>query len=82
MQENSSNLKIDKKCSWIKNPTLKQVILFTTLSLGGLILLILSMTNLFSEPLFQKNYIMLYPLMLGSIFSTVIVHINYRRSKS
>ena len=52
--------------NWINNPTKKQLILAVLLGLTGFILLLLSMTNFFTETLFQGKYFILYFLLIGS----------------
>lgn len=40
------------------------------------------MTDLFVERFFQKKYLTLYLLMIGSTISTAKVFINYRKNKN
>jgi len=68
------------KTNWMTNPSPKQVVGFTVIWLVGLILLILSMTDLFRESLFQRKYTILYLLILGSTVALVKVHANYWKS--
>lgn len=70
------------KRNYIKNPSKKNLILFTLLWLISILLLTLSMTDFFVERFFQKKYFMLYFLMIGSTLSTAKVFINYRKNKN
>jgi hypothetical protein len=70
------------KRNYIKNPSKKNLILFTLLWLLGILLMTLSMTDLFAERFFQKKYFLLYILMIGSTLSTAKVFINYRKNKN
>ena len=70
-----------KKNNWINNPSRKQMILFTLVYFIAILLLVLSMTNLFTESIIQKKYIMIYFLIIGSTLATIKVHQNYRKLK-
>ena len=69
MKGNTSN--------WMKNPTKTQLILFTLLSSFGILLLILVVTDLFTENPFRKKYVMLFLLGIGSATATLKLHLNY-----
>lgn len=73
-------MKIDEK-NGITNPSKKQVVGFTVVWLIGLILLVLSMTDLFREALFQKKYTILYLLIFGSTVALFKVHTKYWKSR-
>ncbi len=68
--------------NWVSKPTKKQMIGFTAVWLVGLFLLILSMTDLFRESLFQKKYVLLYLLILGSAVAIFKLHANYWKSRN
>ncbi|PCI08479.1 MAG: hypothetical protein COB73_06870 [Flavobacteriaceae bacterium] len=70
------------KRNFIKNPSKKNLILFTLLWFLGITLLILSTTDLFIENFLQKRYIMIYFLMIGSTIATVKLYMNYWRNKN
>jgi len=70
-----------KKNNWFKNPSHKQIILSTLLYFTGILLLILSMTDLFTESIFQGKYSLIYFLILGSTLTTLKIHLNYRNLK-
>lgn len=67
---------------WMKNPSRKQMILFTLLYFAGILLLVLSMTDLFTESLFQGKYLLLYFLIIGSTLATFKIHLNYWNFKT
>jgi len=70
------------KKNWMNNPSKKNVILFTGASFLGIALLILSTTNLFTESFFQKKYLLIYFLMIGSTVATIKLNINYWKNKN
>ena len=78
---NNKQMETIKK-SFITNPSKKNLILFTSLWLFGLILLALSTTDLFTESFFQKRYVMIYFLMIGSTVATGKLYINYWKNKN
>ena len=64
-----------------KNPSLKNVIIFYVIWFVSNMLLILVITDLFTESFFQKKYLMMYILMIGSTISTRKIYMNYRKNK-
>lgn len=70
------------KRNFIKNPSTNNLILFSLLWLAGILLLILSTTDLFTESFFQKKYIMIHFLMIGSTIATGKLYFNYWKNKN
>ncbi len=70
------------KTNWMNNPTRKQLILFTTLWILGITLLLLSMTDLFTESFFQKKNIIVYLLMIGSTLATFKLFRNFLNNRT
>jgi hypothetical protein len=70
------------KRNFMKNPSIKNLILFTLLWFVGIILLTLSTTDLFTESFFQKKYVMIYFLIIGSTIATGKLYFNYWKNKS
>lgn len=65
------------KQNWTNNPTKKQVIQFSIAWFVTLILIILVLTNLFTEPFsFSKNPALCFLFITGS-FGLIRVFINY-----
>lgn len=65
------------KRNFIKNPSKKNLILFTLFWLVGILLLTLSTTDLFTESFFQKKHIVIYFLMIASTITIVKVYFKY-----
>jgi len=66
-----------KEINWYQNPTKKTLIIFGLLWLISNMLLVLVLTDLFTEsPLKAKN-IMMMILMIGSTFSVLQLYIRY-----
>jgi len=65
------------KSNWLKVPTKKQLYLFTIAWFLSIILLVLSMTNLFSESIFQGKYLLIYFLIIWSTLTVYKLHSNY-----
>ena len=70
------------KRNFITNPSKKILILFTSLWLLGITLLILAMTDLFTESILQRKYVMVYFLMIGSTIVTGKLYFNYWKNKN
>ena len=66
--------------NWINNPTKKQLIFTILLGLTAFILLLLSMTNLFTETPFQRKYFILDFLLIGSALSIYKVCRSYYKN--
>jgi len=79
----ANNLKTgNDRPGWIKNPTKKQLIFLTLIWLTGLLFLLLSMTNFFSESILNKKYFILYFLLLISVLAMAGVYKNYFKSRA
>jgi hypothetical protein len=61
----------------IKNPSKNNLILFSLIWLISNGLLIISLTDLFSESFFQKKYFMIYLPMVISTYVVLKLFINY-----
>ena len=72
----------DKKESFLTNPTKKHLVIFGLLWFVSISLLTLSITDLFTESFFQKNYTMMYFLMFGSTVVTGKLYFNYWKNKT
>lgn len=59
------------------NPSKKQVIAVTTLWVIGFLLVVLSVTNLFQESLFQLKNVFMYFWVILSFFSVLKIHSSY-----
>lgn len=68
--------------NFIKNPSRKNLILFTSLWLFEIILFILSVTNLFTESFFQKEYLVIYLLIISSTILIINIYTNYRKNEN
>ena len=71
---------MNTKRNFYHNPTSKTVIIFWVIWLISNMLLILSITDLLTESFFQKEYLMIYFLMIASTIATIKVQMNYRKN--
>ncbi|MDE3214500.1 MAG: hypothetical protein KGM98_14820 [Bacteroidota bacterium] len=62
-----------RKLKWLPNPTKKQLVVFSTVWVFGVLLILLASTNFFTESLFYKQNFVLFFLVLAS--STVLIGI-------
>jgi hypothetical protein len=69
------------KRNYIKKPTIKNLILLISLWSVGILLLTLSATDLFTESFFQKKYVAIYFLMIGSTIAIGKLYFNYWKNK-
>lgn len=65
------------KNNFIQHPTRKNLFVFTSLWLLGTSLLVLSMTDLFTESFFQKGYSGIYLILISSTTFLSKLYINY-----
>ncbi len=71
-----------KKNNWVKNPSRPQMILCTLVYFVSVVLLVLSMTDLFTENIFQGKYLLLYFVIIGATLATLKLHSNYWNLKT
>ena len=63
----------------VKNPSKNNLIVFSLIWLISNALLIISITDLFSESFFQKKHVMIYVLMISSTYAVLKLFINYSK---
>ncbi|MCX8491204.1 MAG: hypothetical protein ORN54_09065, partial [Cyclobacteriaceae bacterium] len=68
-----------QKESWVKNPTQKQVLLAVVVWALGNLLLVLAITDLFRVSFINRQFIIIYFLMIGSTTATLMMFSNYRK---
>lgn len=78
---NKNNQEESIKNSWVKNPTKTQMILSSSAWATGVILIILSITNFFTENIFHKKFLILYFLVIASTYTVITVVANYFNNK-
>jgi hypothetical protein len=66
--------------NWIKNPTKKQLSVTVLLGVAGFILLLLAMTNFFTETPFRAKYLMIYFLLVANILTVYKVSKAYYKN--
>jgi len=71
-----------EKQNMLTHPKKLHVIIFTLIISIGFTLNIISLTNNFTEPFFQKKGIAIYLLMFGSLIFLFIMWMNYFKNKS
>jgi hypothetical protein len=71
----------NNKSNWIKNPTKKQMILVTIVWFVGVLLLVISMTDFFNTSIFNKKYILIYFLILGTSYIVYKIYFSYFKNK-
>ncbi|SHH48519.1 hypothetical protein SAMN05444281_0822 [Wenyingzhuangia marina] len=65
----------------MKTLPIKAIFIFPLACLISNTLLVLSLTDLFTESFFQKKYFIVYLIMIISVFPTVKICVEYYRSK-
>lgn len=71
----------DHSASWFTYPQKKHLWFFGLIWLISHVLLVLSITDLFRESLFQKGYLTMYLLSVGSSFMTATLFRNYFKNR-
>jgi len=70
------------KVAWTKNPTKKQVFVFSALGVVSFFLIIVSITDFFSRSFFQRGYFTIYFMMIVVTGIWIRLFRNYRKNKS
>ncbi len=65
----------------LQNPTKTNLIVFTLLWMVSVILITLSVTDLFTESVFQKRYIPVFIIGLASSIMVAKLYYNYFKNK-
>lgn len=74
-------MELNKKSNWVQNPTKKIVTLYIIFtSIGGLLML-LSITDFFTENPFQKRNTAMFMLLMSAIWGCINIVGNYNRNK-
>jgi hypothetical protein len=74
-------MELNKKANWRQNPTRKNVILYTIVLSISSLLMLLSITDFFSENPFQKKNITMFMLLMPGIWGWINIVSNYNRNK-
>jgi len=72
---------MDKKKTWVDEPTKKQAIIMFCSWFAGITLLILSITNFFDERPFKRTSVALWLIAFSSTITTMPVIRNYFKNK-
>lgn len=73
---------MDKRRNLIEHPSKKIWLIFTSLSVIGIFLLLLSMSNLFTESIFKDGFMMLHFLILFNLFFVIKLNYHYFKNKT
>ena len=68
--------------NYIKYPTRKFLLIIIFLWIISTFLIILSITNFFTESFFNSRYILMYYLMILSSISSIKLILNYKKNKN
>ncbi len=69
-----------KTTNWVQNPTRKIVTLYIIFTSIGSLLILLSITDFFTENPFQKRNITMFMLLMSAIWGCVNIIRNYTRN--
>ena len=72
---------MDRKKTWVDNPTKKQAIVIFCFWLTSLVLLLIAMPDIFTERPVKKNYVALWLLLFSSTITMIPVVRNYLKNK-
>ncbi len=65
--------------NWFQAPTKNIVIIGVVIWLASTFLLVVALTNLFTENFFQRSFFIIYLLLLSSLLSVIRLYINYKK---
>ena len=74
-------MELNKKANWVQNPTKKIVTLYIVLTSIGSLLMLLSITDFFTETPFQKRNITMFMLLMSGVWGCINIVGNYNRNK-
>jgi len=67
--------------NWMDNPSMTQVSIYTIAWFISLVLIVLSVTNLFTESFFKGNGMIIYILIVGATGATLKLNYSYWKNK-
>ena len=70
-------MELNKKADWVRNPTKKIVILYIVLTFIASLLIILAITDFFSENPFQMKNVLMFLLLIYPIWNCLKLVRNY-----
>jgi len=73
-------MELNKKTNWTQNPTRKNVTLYIIFTSIGSLLILLSITDFFTENPFQKRNIIMFMLLTSSIWACINIIRNYTKN--
>ena len=68
--------------NWVRHPSKKQCILSIIAWFAGMLFLLLSLSNFFTETVFQGKYLMVGFVVLASTLLVIVICRNYCKSGS
>ena len=74
-------MELSKKANWVQNPTRKIVTLYIIFTSIGSLLILLAITDFFTENPFKWKYGLMFILLISSIWSCVSIIRNYNNNK-
>jgi len=73
---------LNDKSNWVKNPNKKQVVALSLIWVAGLTLMLLAMTNFFTESPFHRKNLSMAFILFAATFTVFNVYRNYLRNHS
>lgn len=70
------------KGNWFTNPTGRQLFILTVVLGISVLLLILSLSDLFAENFFKKTSVLTYAMIFIATLVVVNLHLNYWKNRS
>jgi hypothetical protein len=74
-------MELNKKANWVQNPTKKIVILYIIFTSISSLLILLAITNFFTENPFKWKFALIYMLLIFSISRCINIVRNYYKNK-
>jgi len=74
-------MEYNKKANWVQNPTKKMVTLYIVLTFIGSLLILLAITDFFSENPFQMKNALMFMLLIYPIWNCLKLTRNYTNNK-
>ena len=70
-------MELNKKANWVQNPTKKNLTLYIVLTFIGSLLILLAITDFFSENPFKMKNALMFMLLIYSIWNCLKLMRNY-----
>jgi len=81
MKTDTIDKQIEQKRNWVTHPTRRYLVISLTVWFVGIVFLVITMTDFFTQSFFNKKHFVFYAMIIMSTWTTIKVTLNYIKTK-